>query len=255
MEIFLFLQSSFHLVTENSATRTGLFFPCRISGCARGLQVFKSQRDFRDHPTLSCRGTFPYARRVGDHSIPHAVKFMPCYASDPRVALRLLPRVVDRVNLKVKRSSRRNLHLRCAGPRIERSLESADKFAPDLRSGRRLHRFAQGTVLSDRPQETRGYIIIVWDCPRYVHQGAPLVYSPLLADHRRQEARGFSTLQIPRTRPATAVPIESFLRRRRRLPSMGTSREISHRSRSRSEAPAGMITVRRRFLRSAPRTR
>lgn len=77
-------------------------------------------------------------------------------------------------------------------------LESADKFAPDLRSGRRLHRFAQGTLFSDRPQETRGYIIIRIGLPSVRSPGAPLVYSPLLADHRRQEACGFSTLQILR---------------------------------------------------------
>jgi len=59
----------------------------------------------------------------------------------------------------------------------------------------------QGTVLSDRPQETGGYIIIRVGLPAVVRSpGTPLVYPPLLADHRRQEARGFSTLQILRAR-------------------------------------------------------
>lgn len=43
-----------------------------------------------------------------------------------------------------------------------------------------------------------GYIIIIRGCPFTRHFAR--LYSPLLllADHRRQEARGFSTLQIPR---------------------------------------------------------
>lgn len=98
----------------------------------------------------------------------------------------------------------RNLQLRDASQTgsfavRERALESVDKFAPDLRSGRRLHRFAQGTGLQ-RPSAGNERI---YHHPRVGltavrSPGAPLVYSPLLADHRRQEARGFSTLQILR---------------------------------------------------------
>lgn len=71
-------------------------------------------------------------------------------------------------------------------------LESADKFAPDSRNGRRLHRFAQGMVFNDRPQETGG----IYHHPCGIARGCTFTrhFARLLASSCRSSPAGSTRL-------------------------------------------------------------
>jgi len=113
---------------------------------------------------------------------------------------------IDRVNLENQRILLEEPAPAMPAFERTRSLESADKFAPDLKSGRRLHRFTQGTVFSDRPQETRGYIIIRVGLPAmgYTRHSARLLASSCRSSPAGS-TRLFHAAEIPRTRRAAPV--------------------------------------------------